>query len=187
MVSRSYRPLLKLLVRSTLLFCLFIFFISIYRNETEKAREISPSMDQPRQDLSLLFIGISSKAENHPLRSVQRDIFFNIGRKRVIFKFLVEVTPDMALDRKSLLDFELERFNDILFIYHDPKEDEKARFFKRIYQEGVDFKYVLHSTDDVYLNLENIKGALEMESNSLYYGREDKETGNMDDHWYSQI
>lgn len=67
----------------------------------------------------------------------------------------------------------------------DPERDEKTSFFRRIYEEADEYKYVLHSTDDVYLRVENIKLSLEIESTSLYYGRQIKETGLMADHWLS--
>jgi hypothetical protein len=78
----------------------------------------------------------------------------------------------------------VERFDDILFVKTEPGKDIKSRFFRRIYEEGTEYKYVLHSMDDVYLHVDNLIRTLELESTNLYYGRQIQETGYMADHWY---
>jgi hypothetical protein len=69
-------------------------------------------------------------------------------------------------------------------VKHVPESDAKSRFFQRIYDLDAEYKYVLHAKDDVYLHIDNLQRSLELESTSLYFGRNLEETGYMADHWF---
>jgi hypothetical protein len=107
MISRNYRGL----IRTALFFSFFLFIYSFYtRNKDDYG--IAPAQQiyqaAPSRQL-LLFIGLSSPAINHPLRTVQREIFQNrLDRDEVTIKFLVDVDEDMSIARKELLNFEVD-------------------------------------------------------------------------------
>jgi hypothetical protein len=84
---------------------ILLFWVSL--NTKDSALPISAASSIRPQKL-LLFIGISSSAANHPLRSIQRDIFSSLEiDSQVTIKFMVDVSSDMPRARKELLKFEV--------------------------------------------------------------------------------
>jgi hypothetical protein len=104
MISRSYRGL----IRTLILFSGFFFLFSFYTRNRDDSISAQSTRAQPVYSRRrLLFIGLSSHAINHPLRSVQRDIFNTMERDEVTIKFIVDVDEDMSIARRELLNFEV--------------------------------------------------------------------------------